>query len=98
MDVYWTTMGGKNPVDYLKKYPDRIKMLHIKDDMVIGDSGKVDFEAIFNQFYANGYKDFVVEQEMPRGPEGETDEARFARMWDGVTKSAAYLEAAPFVK
>lgn len=98
MDVYWTTRGGKNPVDYLKKYPDRIKMLHIKDDMVIGDSGKIDFEAIFNQFYANGYSDFVVEQEMPAGPEGESKEAKFARMWEGVAKSAAYLEAAPFVK
>ena len=60
MDVYWTTKGGKCPVEYLKKYPERIKMLHIKDDLVIGDSGKIDFEAIFNQFYANGYSDFVV--------------------------------------
>ena len=63
MDVYWTTRGGKDPVEYLKKYPDRIKMLHIKDDLVIGDSGKIDFEAIYKQFYKNGYKDFVVEQD-----------------------------------
>ncbi|MBP3317371.1 MAG: sugar phosphate isomerase/epimerase [Alistipes sp.] len=98
MDVYWTTKGGKNPVDYLKKYPERIKMLHIKDDMVIGDSGKIDFEAIFNQFYANGYTDYVVEQEMPRGPKDEDQAAALARMWDGVAKSAAYLEAAEFTK
>ena len=50
MDVYWTTRGGKDPVEYLKKYPKRIQMLHIKDDLVIGDSGKIDFEAIFKQF------------------------------------------------
>ena len=98
MDVFWTTKGGKNPVEYLKKYPERIKMLHIKDEMVIGDSGEIDFEAIFKQFYANGYSDFVVEQEMPRGPEGEGREDRLARMWDGVAKSAAYLDAASFVK
>ena len=98
MDVFWTTKGGKNPVEYLKKYPKRIKMLHIKDEMVIGDSGEIDFEAIFKQFYANGYSDFVVEQEMPRGPEGESREDRLARMWDGVAKSAAYLDAASFVK
>ena len=101
MDVYWTTKGGKNPVDYLKKYPNRIQMLHIKDDLVIGDSGKIDFEAIFNQFYANGYSDFVVEQEMPRGPKDATDEEKAARlvtMWEGVAKSAAYLNAAEFVK
>ena len=98
MDVYWTTKGGKNPVDYLKKYPERIKMLHIKDDLVIGDSGKIDFEAIFNQFYANGYSDFVVEQEMPRGPKDEDKAARLATMWEGVAKSAAYLKNAEFVK
>lgn len=98
MDVYWTTRGGKDPVEYLKKYPNRIQMLHIKDDLVIGESGKIDFEAIYKQFYKNGYKDFVVEQEMPRGPKDETKEQRFARMWDGVTKSAAYLENAKFVK
>ena len=101
MDVYWTTKGGKNPVEYLQKYPTRIQMLHIKDDMVIGDSGKIDFEAIFNQFYANGYNEFVVEQEMPRGPKDATDEEKAARlvtMWEGVAKSAAYLQNAAFVK
>jgi sugar phosphate isomerase/epimerase len=95
MDVYWTTRGGHNPVDYLKQYPDRIKMLHIKDDFVIGESGKIDFEAIFKQFYKNGYKDFVVEQE---GAPGNTQAERFAKMWDGVAKSANYLETAKFVK
>ena len=98
MDVYWTTRGGKDPVEYLKKYPERIKMLHIKDDLVIGESGKIDFEAIYKQFYKNGYKDFVVEQEMPRGPKDETKAQRFERMWGGVAKSAAYLENAKFVK
>ena len=101
MDVYWTTKGGKNPVDYLKKYPNRIQMLHIKDDLVIGESGKIDFEAIFKQFYANGYNEFVVEHEMPRGPKDATDEEKAARlvtMWEGVAKSAAYLQNAAFVK
>ena len=95
MDVYWTTRGGHNPVDYLKQYPDRIKMLHIKDDFVIGESGKIDFEAIFKQFYKNGYKDFVVEQE---GAPGNSQAERFAKMWDGVAKSAKYLETSKFVK
>lgn len=98
MDVYWTTQGGKNPVDYLKKYPNRIQMLHIKDDLVIGESGKIDFEAIYDQFYANGYSDFVVEQEMPRGGDNEDPAARIATMWEGVAKSAAYLQNADFVK
>ncbi len=66
LDVYWCGKGNKNPVDYLKKYPKRIKMLHIKDEFVIGESGNVDFPAIFKQFRKNGMKDFVVEIETPR--------------------------------
>ena len=63
MDVFWVTIGGQDPVEYLRKYPDRFKILHIKDDYVIGESGKIDFEAIFNQFYENGQKDWFVEIE-----------------------------------
>ena len=95
MDVYWTTRAGKDPVAYLQQYPDRIKMLHIKDDFVIGESGKIDFEAIYKQFYKNGYKDFVVEQE---GAAGNSHAERLANMWNGVAKSAKYLETSKFVK
>lgn len=31
MDIYWTTAGGADPVAYLKEYPSRYKMLHMKD-------------------------------------------------------------------
>ncbi len=65
LDVFWCTKGGKNPVEYLKKYSNRIEMLHIKDDYVIGESGTIDFESIFKQFYANGKKSYVVEIESP---------------------------------
>jgi sugar phosphate isomerase/epimerase len=63
MDVYWITVGGQDPVAYLKKYPDRFKVLHIKDEYVVGESGKIDYKAIFKQFYKNGYKDWFVELE-----------------------------------
>ena len=63
MDVYWVTQGGQDPVDYLKKYPNRFKVLHIKDEYVVGESGTIDYEAIFNQFYKNGYEDWFVEME-----------------------------------
>jgi sugar phosphate isomerase/epimerase len=29
MDVYWVTVGGQDPVVYLKKYPGRFKVLII---------------------------------------------------------------------
>ncbi|MFZ0283521.1 MAG: sugar phosphate isomerase/epimerase [Bacteroidales bacterium] len=63
MDVYWITVGGQDPVAYLKKYPSRFKVLHIKDEYVVGESGKLNYEAIFNQFYKNGYEDWFVEME-----------------------------------
>ncbi len=63
MDVYWITMGGQDPVAYLKKYSDRFKLLHIKDEYVVGESGKINYAAIFDQFYKNGYNDWFVEME-----------------------------------
>ncbi len=69
MDVYWTTVGGQDPVAYLKKYPNRIKVLHIKDDYVLGESGKIDYKAIFKQFYKNGNEDWFVEMEGKMTPE-----------------------------
>ena len=31
MDIFWTTAGRINPIDYLKKYAGRYKMMHLKD-------------------------------------------------------------------
>jgi len=31
MDVYWTTAGGADPVEYLKAYPNRYRLMHVKD-------------------------------------------------------------------
>ncbi len=31
MDIFWTTAGGADPVQLLKDYPTRYKMLHLKD-------------------------------------------------------------------
>lgn len=69
MDVYWVTQGGQDPVAYLKKYPGRFKVLHIKDDYVIGESGKINYKAIFKRFYKNGHEDWFVEIEDKMTPE-----------------------------
>ena len=73
-DVYWTQVGGYDPVEYLKKYPERIKVLHIKDVKAIGVSGTMDFNAIFDQAYANGMKDWYVEVEEYDGTPQEDEE------------------------
>jgi sugar phosphate isomerase/epimerase len=31
MDIYWTTAGGADPVEYLKKYSGRYHLMHLKD-------------------------------------------------------------------
>ena len=31
MDIYWTAAGGGDPIQLLKDYPTRYKMLHLKD-------------------------------------------------------------------
>ncbi|MBQ4541122.1 MAG: sugar phosphate isomerase/epimerase, partial [Alistipes sp.] len=103
LDVYWCTMGEKDPVEYLKKYADRIKMLHIKDEFVIGESGKINFEGIFKQFYKNGYSDFVVEIETPRELRAQRGDAAAQQktndaMFEAAKKSAEYLQKAKFVK
>jgi sugar phosphate isomerase/epimerase len=88
MDVYWVKQGGADPVAYMAKYPGRFPVLHIKDDSVIGDSGKIDFETIFTAAYAQGMKDYYVEVEQysPYPPEV------------CVQKSFDFLEVAPYVK
>ena len=88
MDVYWTVMGQQDPVEYMKKYPNRIRLLHIKDRMVLGESGMMNFENIFKQAYANGIKDYFVELE------GINSGTQF----EGVKGCADYLLKASFVK
>ncbi len=45
MDIFWTTCGGADPIELLSKYPNRYKMLHIKDmiqkKQFDGDGGSV---------------------------------------------------------
>ncbi|WP_085535449.1 sugar phosphate isomerase/epimerase family protein [Massilibacteroides vaginae] len=88
MDVYWAVMGQNDPVAYMQKYSDRIKVLHIKDKAVLGQSGMMNFENIFKQAYANGIKDYFVELE------GITAGTQF----EGVKGCVDYLLKASFVK
>ena len=70
MDIYWVTKGGGNPIDVLKKYGERIKILHVKD-MAPGDektfacpgSGIIDFSAVFAEAMQHGIEHYIVEQD-----------------------------------
>ena len=63
MDVYWVVKADKNPVDYFIAYPGRFAHLHLKDEMELGQSGMVDFEAILKSLELAGTTDLIVEVE-----------------------------------
>lgn len=89
LDVYWSVMGFQDPLEWMRKYPDRIQALHIKDREILGQSGMMNFEQIFKQAYANNIRHFFVELE--RVSSGMTQ-------FEGVKGCADYLNAAPFVR
>ena len=86
MDVYWAVMAGVSPVEYMKKYPGRFELLHIKDQYEIGQSGMVGFEPIFRSMNGAGTKAFVVELEYASTP----------NILQGLRESALYLRHAPY--
>jgi len=77
MDCGWVTVGGGDPAHYLREYPTRISMLHIKDfkhtdtpASVIAPppaaelgTGTVNFRAIFEAANKANIKHYFVEQE-----------------------------------
>jgi sugar phosphate isomerase/epimerase len=88
MDVYWTVMGMQDPVAYMKKYSNRIRVLHIKDVAILGESGMMNFQKIFETAYSNGIANFFVELE------GFSIGTQF----EGVKGCADYLLSSPFVR
>jgi len=89
MDVYWTVMGQNDPLEYFEKYPKRFPVLHIKDRSVLGRSGMMNFENIFNAAYKIGLDEFYVELENIR--DGMTQ-------FEGVKLCFDYLNKASFVR
>ena len=77
MDCGWVTVGGGDPVAYLRKYPERISMLHVKDFKQKATPGQPDarppaaelgrgvsdYRAIFKAAKPGRIKHYFVEQE-----------------------------------
>lgn len=87
LDVYWANVGGVDPAGYIRKHKGRMPVLHIKDDSILGESGDLDFESIFNAAYESGMKDYFVEVERYTLPAENC-----------VQRSFDFLEVSPFVK
>lgn len=88
MDTYWTIMGQNDPVAMLTTYTDRIKLLHIKDFVVLGESGALNFSNIFNKFFENGNKYYFI----------EIEDIDSGKQFERLEKSATWLAQQDYVK
>jgi len=73
MDLFWITKGGKDPLDYFKRFPGRFEAVHVKDmartadqEMTDVGQGKINFADIFAQEKKAGIKYFFVENDNPK--------------------------------
>lgn len=74
MDIYWVVYPGQDPVSWLKKYPNRWKLCHVKDRKKNADpkdadastdvgTGSIDFATILKEAKGVGMEYYIVEQE-----------------------------------
>lgn len=69
LDLGWVVVGGKDPLDYFKKFPGRFPLWHLKDmDMVKKEStefgkGGLDIAKMLQNKKASGLKHIFIEQE-----------------------------------
>ena len=68
MDLFWVTKAGVDPIAYLKKYPNRFKIWHVKDMDKDGKfapvgQGEIDFTRILQQRETSGMLYYMVEQD-----------------------------------
>lgn len=97
MDTYWVYTAGYDPEEYIKKYPGRFTLGHVKDksgdlpleeangSTLIGD-GIMDFSSILRTGKDNGMKYFIVEQERFEG----------TTPMEAAEKNAAYMKSFNF--
>lgn len=95
MDVFWIKNPGEDPVALLKKYPDRWKMLHLKDrrigtpnnpngrqdkeSNVVLGTGDVGIAEIMKTAKALGIKHYFIEDESSRALEQVPKSIEFLR-------------------
>jgi len=69
LDLGWVIVGGKDPLDYFKKYPGRFPLWHLKDmNMTKKEStefgkGGLDIATMMENQEASGVKHIFIEQE-----------------------------------
>ena len=75
MDIYWVVTPGEDPEAWLKKYPNRFKLCHVKDRLKTAKQGEadasadlgtgsIDYKKILRTAKENGMEYYIVEQEL----------------------------------
>lgn len=74
MDIYWVVRPGQDPEAWLKKYPNRWTLCHVKDRLKNADpkeddasadlgTGSIDFKKVLRTAADNGMQYYIMEQE-----------------------------------
>lgn len=76
MDMYWVVTAGQDPIAWMKKYPNRFRLCHIKDrkagaaeqfaSVTLG-TGTINYKDITKDAAKEGMQYFIVEQEAYEG-------------------------------
>jgi len=71
LDMYWVVAAGQDPVEWLKKYPNRFRLGHVKDkkgnETATLGTGTIDYPTILKEAQNSGMQYFIVEQEEYNG-------------------------------
>lgn len=75
MDIYWVVAGGQDPIEWLRQYPNRFTLSHVKDmgsndgeqESVVLGTGSIDFPTILAEAKNQGMIYNLVEQEAYTG-------------------------------
>jgi sugar phosphate isomerase/epimerase len=81
LDTYWVEYGGESAVEYIRKYADRLPLVHLKDMAAdekrsfaeVGE-GTLDFHAIIHACREAGVDWLIVEQDACQRPPFESIE------------------------
>lgn len=74
LDIYWAAVANEDPATWLRKYPNRFVLSHVKDlkrnggpqSTVVGQ-GEIDWASLLPIAKAQGMEYFIVEQEQYEG-------------------------------
>ncbi len=75
MDIYWTVKGGQDPLALMKRWPNRIVAVHVKDagpaperKMMDVGAGTIDFKTLLATGRKQGLQHWFIEHDTPADP------------------------------